>query len=218
MTPAAVRDLIKARLANRGDDDTLDALILVELNAQMVQLEDGPFWPWFMIQDSAEGVIGPSTSANFPSGFLCLVDDDLDVVRFVSDIGDTRILRYKPRRELEQYAVAANQTPKWFSIVKDTLYWYPAGDGTGTITYRYYGRSTPLTTIADVEYPAWYDEAPMVLVNRVAMQIAATYLKDGELAQVFANAFQEAYKQLEMRDTMRREQGRDPHDHELGPH
>lgn len=208
MTPAQVSTLIKGRLANRTDDTDLDAIILTELNATVEQLELGPFYPWFMRKTSQFSAIGPDVSAELPADFI--VKPEEEPVIFEDSTGNRWELKQRDRRELEKFAREDGAHPRFFALADNSMLFYPEGDaGMGTVSFAYFGKSTPLTTIVDATYNRWFHDAAMVLVGRTGQTIAAQYLKDAELAQLAGAQAQEAYQQLKFADTARTEMARD---------
>lgn len=190
MTPAEGATLIKRRCGGRSDTD-IDTYILDEMNAALIELESGPFWPWFLLDQTAIDVANPDTyhehveDADYP---LAMYENYCP--RFLSAAdADPVFLKQRPREELDRYAETTGD-PKYFAWEGNRLYWFPPGQASGNIYYKVFKRSVPFSALTQTtNLPKWCFHAPLVLFNLAGAHVAGQILRDQEAERKFLDAY-----------------------------
>ena len=194
MIPQVAIETIRGRLAARSSGSQLNNYILNELNAAQEELELGPTMAFFLEKQSPQ--ILPSivfTGFDAPGDFI--IEHEDRPVYWTSDSGGVTILGKKFYDELfKKYGVSGD--PLYYSLIAGSQFFTFPTTATGTYALRYYAKQPLITSLNLNTETAWYKYAPFLLIAKAGLSISAHYIKDAELATMFANDLAIAQKQF----------------------
>lgn len=203
--------IIGQRLSGRTPQD-LDAFIAGEM--ELVQdgiLEGKAFVPWFL-SEVWDTTVGPSTQVrDLPADFL---KADLEEGAFIplEDGMKKEVLPTDWVSASEYYGsglTPASGLPNYYALFgANRVQFFPTLNKEYSLIFSYLKKDTPIGEVADSGDNLWLRYAPNVFVNEVGM-VCAEIVRDKDAYQLFQRRVQEAWRDLEARDTERRLAGQE---------
>ena len=194
-----IRDLISARLGNRGSG--FDTQIETEIKFAQVEQEAFAQLPWFLINyDTSQATAANTKTITIPTDFL--MEDDYTQLAAVHTDGSYRKL-YKDDYDSLRTSTffETNRFPEQYAIVGDTVFFFPTPDAAYSLDWHYYKKATVLSSNAE---NSWLANAPGVLLNKAGMQMAR-FLRDANAIGIFTQDYGMALKQMYDFDEARRQ-------------
>lgn len=188
MTPDNMVTLLKQRLAN-SNDSALDSLIITVANAEQEKLEQGPELPWFLFYDtgvdsSPLATIATNERVQLPAGFLRFADEyEASVFLYNTSEDDPWVPLKRDDYSLIKAANTGSGAPTHFDLLRDYLYFRPIPDGVYNIRVLHYQSDADI--VAGTTENLWMKHAADVIMARVGLVIASTYVVMPAIAQQF---------------------------------
>lgn len=189
-TNAGILDLAMARLGSRRSP-AVRSNLLNEINASILTLERGAFFPWFLQNTASLVVSADLTFAALPSDFALEQEDTRPYYTLEGTV-------YYLTKRL--YAVLQGETPttvKYYAIQGSTLHFRKATEQQLTITLLYYAKTDAGVLDNSTEASnLWLLNARDWVLAMALKNVAALHLKDMELAAGFSGMEQQAKREL----------------------
>lgn len=201
MIKSKMIDLLKLRLGSREDSD-MDALITAEAGQVQIELEQGPFQPWFLYQEKTVATVAGTRTVTMPEGFLGFNPDDDDYsVTYLTDAGVYQPIIVDTKDRLENFYGVDAGPPAHYMMPKETLYLFPLPDAVYTLRLSGFYSDTPFDEVADDEENEWLRLAGDWLLAKTGARIAR-YIKDKDASAAFMLDEQSAYNRVYTRHTI----------------
>lgn len=177
MTRLQAVNLITGRLGQRMTPQAgLTAHILLELEMEQIELENGPIRPWFLTKESTLTSAGPFA---YPTDFLSELTDTPLVWR----AGAPPVPLIKGNSgHLATTEAASTGTPTTF-VTLEQIHLIPAPDALNQNFKLFYIARQPFPT-TDNGTNAWLTHAPKLLIGRAGYQVAK-FLRSPESMGLF---------------------------------
>lgn len=208
MNAKAALDVLMGRLARSAPG--LRASALNEMNVlQQTELEGGPELYWFLISEDATGqTVADERRVRLPSDFIREVDEK-PLVSILDGEDDVKLIKADYEDAMIEFGTEAKGEPKVYCLRGDYLVFFPKPDDAYQLKLPGYYAKQPLI-IDDVSFEnAWLKWASDLLIAGTGLVIAGSYLKDPELAQLFAGQKLVAQDRLNKLATAREEANRE---------
>jgi len=207
MTGQQALDRIMARCGNRTSQ-VLRANALAEMAMIQENLELGQLLPWWLIaNDQALGVVANARTVATPTGFIREIDEQ---AWRLFDSGVEHELVKKDYKELNTLwgSAATASLPQNYALLGGLFYVFPipTADLSGSMSFY---KKQPAPTDDAAATDAWLVNAPDLLIGETGVVIASQYLKDTELAGIFAALQTKAWMRINFENTARAEANRD---------
>lgn len=189
MTRDDVMTLLRLRLEGRTD---LDDRIVAEMKfAQSVVMEANPWLPWFLItEDNTLSTVAGVQSVDLPSDFLAEFEEGTVSLTIEGKV----IPLTKKDMSVALRQFPGQGTPQVYSVVGESVLFFPCPDAVYPISLVYYGRDVDMT-LANVE-TAWLKHAADVVVALVGQAVATKHIMNQTLAASFSSDIAPAWTRL----------------------
>lgn len=197
--------LLKLRLGSRTDTD-LDTLISLEADQAQFELEHSAEIPWFLLSLGEPFTLsaGSRTSA-WPAGFLA---EFMDGGIWVTDSdGNSTLLDKGDYDESLAYWGSETGLPVGYSSAGTNIQLFPIPDDSYSATVDCFLADTLFSATQSVSENLWLEYAPDVLLAKTGMRVAS-FIRDIDLVQVFADEYTLALKRMETEHIARMEVNR----------
>ena len=203
---AAVQ-IIKDRL-QRGSSTSLDASIVTEMQyVQQYVLEADAFLPWFLINDYSDAsfvTVADTETVAVPAGFLREVEAGALWIEAAAD--DNNIPWKRLQKDMYEALRAstlyeATGKPKTFALLGSSLYLKKTPDAAYLLRWLFFKADTVLSTNIENN---WLKYAADWLLNETGTIMAANYIRDPEMTQIFAAQALRARKRVMVDDEARK--------------
>ncbi len=198
--------MLKFRLGSRTDAD-LDTLIPIEMDQAQFEFERSGQPPWFLLteDENLETVVG-ERRLPVPEDFLLETEDD--ALWLISpETGEPQQLDKGELDASTAYWGLTEGTPTGYALVGKYFHLFPTPDAVYSIRLKYYAADAKPTAMAAGDTNLWLTYASDLLLARTGRRMAM-YLRDSELAQLFAADEQTAAARLLTEQTARDEANR----------
>lgn len=198
MTNAQAFDLMMARLAGRTATATR-ALVVLELNEKIRQLERGPVKPWFLETFVQATMVANQNYIDLPADFLEEDDEgafrirNLDATPAWSDPNPQKV----PFEQLEVVADTEDAAiPEGYSVFSGRIYFAPVPDQAYTYKLKYFIRTPAVVDNTDPVTNPWLLEFFNFVSLATCHIVALTHLQSAEIAAKLQPELQDAYNQF----------------------
>lgn len=198
--------MLKFRLGSRTDAD-LDTLIPIEMDQAQFEFERSGQPPWFLLTEdaTAETELG-ERRLPVPEDFLLETEDD--ALWLISpETGEPQQLDKGELDASTAYWGLTEGTPTGYALAGNYFHLFPTPDAVYSIRLKYYAADAKPTVMAAGATNLWLTYASDLLLARTGRRMAM-YLRDSELAQLFAADEQTAAARLLTEQTARDEANR----------
>lgn len=197
--------ILKFRLGSRTDTD-LDTIIPVEMAQAQFELEHTGAPPWFLLTEDATASTTPGERRLLvPTDFL-LESEDGCLWR-VEDTGELTELDKGNFDDSIAYWGMEQGVPSGYATLGAYFQLFPIPDAAYTMRMKYYAADTLPTAMAAGDTNLWLTWGQDLLLAYTGRRLA-TYLRDVELAEIFAKEAVAADTRLVREATARDETNR----------
>ncbi len=197
--------LVLNRCGNRAGQTALVDAAKLELNSIILEEEEMPDLPWFLLTESASATIDAGDlRVALPSDFL--LESESSHLFWLKTDGTWKTLYKGVYDELvHKYRSADPGTPAEYAIFGDYYYFYPTPNVGSTVKMHYYGRPTALSDVNLTN--EWTESAHDLLIGRLGVVMCGQYIKDtsSDTLQMFAAQAQSARARMDAKEVSRAE-------------
>ena len=195
--------LIRKRMSRFTTNAVLDGYIVDEMKAYQQKLEEKPFLPWFLLEESSSisMTIGEER-VPLPSDFLKEEEGD---ALWLEDAQGTEYRLEKNDYDYMRKRYTANARPVNYAIIGPYFRLRPKPDIAYTLRMIYFKNDAVLTTNIENQ---WLKYASDLMIAGTGVVIASQYTKDMKSAQMFMEQEAEAYRDLISTDQARKDANR----------
>lgn len=181
--------LLLNRLGRRSDT-TLQGSVIDELRQAQRQLENGRFLPWFLLTRDNTTPVYAGTQAYSSGSWDWFIRECDEAPPVLIDAEGNRVKLIKGVHSVlaDKYANASQGTPKYYSLLKQTIYLWPTPAENYTFEFWFYQRQREIAIGGIVATNAWLVNASDWLLNVAGEAVAAFHLQKADMAQRFARA------------------------------
>lgn len=199
MTRNEARAVVADRLGNRTDlNDEID----LALRMAQVELEQGPFYPWFLLTTDSTLVTAASPGFDqlvMPTDFIKEYEET-DLEWWDSTNSKWVMLERDDANTLRRADLSAYDTPSFYAPIGTTAFLLPAPTATLTFRLTYYAAAAELTS--DITN-GWLTNAPEVLISKAGLKIAP-FVENSAAVAAFGQSLALALRALEQADLAKR--------------
>lgn len=204
MNFGTAKSLVKRRLSRFvTNSSTFDDYLLDEFNAAIDELEEGPYYPYFLEQEASVNISAGTRYATLPTGFL----EQTDVPPVVEVSGELIPLTKMPRALLDVdprfgETVGSEQgQPRYYAMDANRIYLGPTPDINYTVYL--YGYFADEDIALDADETLWLKYAASVVMAKVGLIIASAYVENPRAVNYFSAEFARNYTRLLQRNAAR---------------
>ena len=186
---------LQARLRRRfGGRTDIDTQIVDALNDAIIELEEGPVMPWFLMEDKQDLVVSANTnSVALPSDFL-VESQEVDSTYYRDSSNRWRALAKDTLSALIRADMGTAETPSHYALSGTLLYVFPTPTKETTLRLIYFRRSEILDPDAN-EINEWTEYAPLLVMTRAGARLAQE-LRYADVRTEFESEFITRYDNL----------------------
>lgn len=210
MTPNAMVNMIKARLAN-SNDSTLDSLIIDVANLVQERLEQSQELPWFLFADTnVDGTnlttVASTETVALPADFI-REDEENEYVLFVQDTtaADTWVPLIRESYNKAKALRTGEGRPEYYEILGTNLYLRYIPDAAYTLRLLYFKRDDDI--VAGTTENLWMKYAADWVLAETGLIMASDYVVMPAIAQHFREEAQRAQMHTYRETVARQEAG-----------
>lgn len=203
MNFGTAKSLLRRRLSRFTTTTTFDDYLLDEFNAAVDELEEGPYYPYFLEGEASVTLVSGTRYAALPTGFL----EQSEVPPVVVVSGTLVPLTKMPRALLDVdprfgETVGSEQgQPRYYAIDSNRIYLGPTPDANYTVhIYGYYADDD---IALDADETLWLKHAASLIIAKVGLIVSSAYLDSPKSEQYFAAEFNRAWGRHLQRNAVR---------------
>jgi hypothetical protein len=154
------------------------------------QLENGRFLPWFLLTRDTTTTTVAGTQVYNSSAWSNLIREYENAQLTLTDSEGTRFQLLKGIHDVlaKKYQNSSQGTPKYYSLIKNTIYLWPTPAEVYTFDFWFFERQREVAPGGVVSTNAWLVNASDWLLNTAGETLAAFHLQKADMAQRFARA------------------------------
>lgn len=198
-------DLIKARLSRFSASTGLDAYVVDEMAAAQARLESMPTMPWFGLTEVTNlSIVASTADYALPSDFLRPAGNSFKL-RIINSDSEVFFPKYSDAASAStMYPPESTDEgrPVEYSIVNDSMRFWPTPNAAFTGKYWYYAKDT--VPAADGSENNWLKYYSDLLCAETQYYLSLFYLRDEKTAQYWMKERDRLYS-LYQRDVIARE-------------